>query len=490
MNENHFENNTEENSSDDEKKGFDKHRLDDFRNVASQICDYETPLATKEELIGRLDSYDDILEDALVSEDKSSIAAYEVLDYLIKLSRVYDNDKVVKLAVAKMTKLLPYIDIGVEKQTVRERDALEIYNELVNDGDLHQKQLGVDGLYRNIKNFSKDLGDPKFYFNSLHYIKHILALGNPEQVRHATEILIDATKTSQDAEHFPALAATFFQSSNLESYGLEFINPFLEKVRLPKTEILASWKVSRGANKTEYAVYQNLKTIIDLEKIRPGASEFLYDEFGIADFGRYPVELLMMQVDEFESLDLPYGVIIYPRNDWNGAFYEDKDVLKDFMEELQGQFSLRVAECESKMDIARILIKLNKHYNPDDGMGHKISLLILGGHGTEDSIQFGGRDERHSLFMNDLFGGGVQKTNRFFEENPTIILSSCSTGAEGGIGQELSKKFGAKVIAPKVPTNLRAIHGSKNRGQDKFRFNALYASGETTKSLYRMGQEN
>ena len=84
-------------------------------------------------------------------------------------------------------------------------------------------------------------------------------------------------------------------------------------------------------------------------------------------------------------------------------------------------------------------------------------------------------------------GGRAQRAGQFFVDNPTIILSSCSTGAEGGIGQELSKRFGAKVIAPKEPTSMAEIHASKNRGQNEFRFNATYAARDS-KKLYKSGE--
>jgi hypothetical protein len=143
------------------------------------------------------------------------------------------------------------------------------------------------------------------------------------------------------------------------------------------------------------------------------------------------------------------------------------------------------------MDVARALIELNKKYNPPDGSGHKISLAIIGGHGTEDSIRFGGDDERHALLSQDLQGRGIQRTGEFFEDKPTFILVSCSTGADKGIGQKLSEVMGAKVIAPKIPTHIREYYVGKRRGGN-FRFNARYADDKKEgdiRSVYVGGEE-
>jgi hypothetical protein len=198
----------------------------------------------------------------------------------------------------------------------------------------------------------------------------------------------------------------------------------------------------------------------------------------------------MQQFKEKDVTDKPYGVILFPRTDHNGAFYNDVQKFRDLLEQLKGEFLLRVVECESKIDIARALIKFDKKYNLPGGKGQKISLLIIGGHGTEKSIQFGDKsDEMHRLVSSDLGGRGLHKTGKFFEDNPTIILESCSTGANRGIAQELSDIFDAKVIAPEVPTTVMSYHASKRRGQERFRFHARYLTfdGKDVKNVYNDG---
>lgn len=288
-----------------------------------------------------------------------------------------------------------------------------------------------------------------------------------------------------------------YESSEYKKYGIPPIKRFLDRHNLPFGEIYKAWESSFTAGHVKKmddpdtsepfndTVYSNIKTIQQLEKSYPGVCRFLWDEFHIADFGRYPKEVLLKQRENFHDLRNPYGLVVFPRDDWNGAFYADKMALERMFEQLNGEFGLRVFECEGKVDVVRALKKCDDTYNPPDGSGHKISLLILGGHGTENSIRFGGNDKRHVLYTEDLARKVSGKAGEYLDENPTIILASCSTGAENGIGQELSKRFGAKVVAPKKPSAIIDLHASRNRG-GKFRFNATYAKNDL-KNVYVQG---
>ena len=229
-------------------------------------------------------------------------------------------------------------------------------------------------------------------------------------------------------------------------------------------------------------IIENLPTAIQIESQRPGIIRVLSQEFGIKNFGRYPQELLIKQYDDRENQSKSYGVILYPRSDWNGAFLQNQRVFEELAGQLEGKFSIRVVEAESKYDIARALINFRKRYP-----SHKISFAIVGGHGTKDSVQFGGIDQKHLLFVQDLTGRGVQKTSEFFEPDPSIILVSCSTGTEGGIGQQLSEMMGARVIAPKIPTNIVSINSSIDN-EGKLRFDVKYMEEEAASS-YLAGQK-
>jgi len=136
-----------------------------------------------------------------------------------------------------------------------------------------------------------------------------------------------------------------------------------------------------------------------------------------------------------------------------------------------------VLEGDGKIDIVRFLRKLDRKY----GKNNKISFAIIGGHGTWDSIQFGGTDPKHSLRMYDLWDKKhpASKRKKYFVDNPTFILVSCSTGAQYGIAEQLSDEMGATVIAPDEPTNINSIRATiKDDG--KISFAVEYVKKETT----------
>lgn len=239
-------------------------------------------------------------------------------------------------------------------------------------------------------------------------------------------------------------------------------------------DIRDAWLESTKKDYVPAIIARNLFAIRSLEQKNQGSVQRLYEEFGIRDFARYPEELLVSQDKNRNDASTPYGVVIYPRNDHNGAFYHPGP-LQELYQDLQGGYHTRIVEAKGKIDIARKLIELDRRY----GAQHKISFAILGGHGTQDSIRFGdySHHKTDKLFTEDLMGYGVRRTKHFFEENPTIILDSCSTGARAGIGQKLSQQIGARVIAPDQPCNTKSLHGKVQQG--KLIIDAEYYDTET-----------
>ncbi|HSX19299.1 MAG TPA: hypothetical protein VLE91_04170 [Candidatus Saccharimonadales bacterium] len=233
----------------------------------------------------------------------------------------------------------------------------------------------------------------------------------------------------------------------LEKYGLDY-DAFLKKWER------TAYHTGSDPNQPEPDPYlylgQNLKNIVLLEERQPGICTFLNQEFGIVNFGRFPHQMLLEQYQQANNSDTPYGVVLYPAEDYNGAFYHDKDAFLSLNKQLRGKYLVRFGEAESKYDIGRKLIDLRKRYGKQ-----KISFAVIGGHGTETSIEFGGDDPKHILKAEDLKGRGVGRTSEFFEPHPTIVLVSCSTGAKNGIAQQMSETIGANVVAPAGETNIK-----------------------------------
>lgn len=209
-------------------------------------------------------------------------------------------------------------------------------------------------------------------------------------------------------------------------------------------KIFAAWV---AVGHLEYKLGANFEVIRALESEKPGSASFLHDSYGITFFGRYPISLLLKQYDAETDAETPYGIAILPYSDWNGAFYGTRSLFEQMQEQLGEHVLLRCAEAKTSTGLLRHVIGFYRKFG-------KITFALLGGHGQTDAIQFGdaSHGQRSALKIEDLAGSGSERAQKYFAEHPTIILSSCSTGAEGGIGQKLSEKLGAIVLAPAVPT--------------------------------------
>ncbi len=276
---------------------------------------------------------------------------------------------------------------------------------------------------------------------------------------------------------FEAKAKQLLQDT-LERYGVagEYASIYTKK-----------WTASHG--KRDWFVARNLAAVANLESapLAHGITKRLTDSFGIVEFGRYPESMLFEQDRETGNMDRPYGIILFPKTDWNGAFYNSKGTFAKLESSFDAgpelvPYLLRIFECGSRKDVGRILNDLDTQY----GDTHKISFAIIGGHGTKDSIQLGEFREHsegkrgnlnNELTPDDLQGSRVHEIGGFFEPGATIILESCSTGQEEGIGQKLSQKFGLKVIAPREPVGLVIITPYIRGADGKLNFTVDYGYG-------------
>jgi len=212
------------------------------------------------------------------------------------------------------------------------------------------------------------------------------------------------------------------------------------------------WHAGTASPKLAGTVESNMDTIAELEVASKGATKYLYEKYGIRDFGRYPVEMLLAQYHLREDSATPYGVIINPKSDHNGAFYDNKEVFQALIDQLGAGFPVRIVECESVIGIGKKLIQLNKDHG-------KISFAIIGGHGTAPSITLGDKGKTAVLRVDDLEGAGLRRAGgSFFIANPTIILNSCSTGSDYGVAANMLLTFpGATILAPEEPTSIKDI---------------------------------
>lgn len=240
---------------------------------------------------------------------------------------------------------------------------------------------------------------------------------------------------------------------------------------------------------------KNLLYLWEIEQKKPGIANILQKEFGINNFARYPQELLIRQYEQKDIKDnLPYGVVIYPQSDYNGAFFQKSRLLEKLSGQLEGKYRLRVWEVESVLALVGALNKSRHRYGP-------VSFAIIGGHGSSEKIEFGRSvkedpigllgsaavstksvlDQKKHIARNSAFS-----VRSAFIKNPTIILSSCSTGQLGGIGQEISRVAGAKVIAPPEPISTRDINAEISP-DGIINFEVEYDKQEVSPQIYHAG---
>lgn len=254
----------------------------------------------------------------------------------------------------------------------------------------------------------------------------------------------------------------------------------LEEYNLNGEEMVRNWENTMSGEIWIQAM--NLERLIDLEFRAPGIGAVLSSEFGISDFVRYPEDLLIAQYNDRDKKDdMPYGVVMYPIEDPNGAFlnYGKRTEFDKLFNQLKGKYRLRVWEIKNQLSLVGALNESRQRYG-------KISFALIGGHGTKDSITFGGSQIRRSVLQTEhIKRKGASALSLAFVENPTIILNSCSTGQLGGIAQEMSK-IGAKIIAPDISTMIADIDVKIESGK-KIEFNVAYGP-YVTPNVYASGK--
>ncbi len=271
--------------------------------------------------------------------------------------------------------------------------------------------------------------------------------------------------------------------------------------------IVDTWKeakVGLGSDTFMESYWLNLEAISELETKNPGSAKKLYEEYGIANFGRYEQDMLLRQVDIADK-DQRYGIVIYPEADYNGAFFQNGKQLYDASLQLRtGGFETRIVEAGSQRELARRLLRLHTKYSR---AGNKFAFAIVGGHGSPDSIALGNTktlspppfpdpEQTDQAYLEELRmwqsmqdigrfdskhlteGDGINRAlKEWFAPNAPKVLISCSTGVAGGIAETVSAQVSGEVIAPKIPTNVKKINITFDEtGRPKF--SVEYREGE------------
>src|SRR3989344_5329498 len=244
-----------------------------------------------------------------------------------------------------------------------------------------------------------------------------------------------------------------------------FFRDILEKTGRPWREVLESWwrggkrsAEQTGGRSATMDVLDNISLILEMESVEPGSVKTLSEQYGILEFGRYPLPLLRQQYKE-RNASTPYGLIIFPRDDHNSGFQQVTNVLNSFHKELKPLgYSVKVIEVGDKIELARRLMELDQRFGERAG---KIAFAVIGGHGTQNSIQLGAGDTagKQYIITPDVWKPRTRRAQSLLRDHAPMVLVSCSTGLGGmGIGKALSTVFRTKVIAPETDTHLTELH--------------------------------
>lgn len=359
-----------------------------------------------------------------------------------------------------------------------------------------QQELAVQAARDALLALAKD---------GLHDIDAIVSLDSRRESLHRIFSSWDTLDDSQKMKGLSSARELFQQRiGDAEAFFAEFGEELLAAVGLPFEAVVEQWKKNtyHPDYKKDYdlAVVKNIKNILLLEETSLGATEALYEKFFIANFGKFPVEVLRHQFEEMDNSNLPYGVVLEAAADYNGTTLEYNSLvtLKNVSDSLKGRFAMRIFEIESRTDLARSFLSCEQRYG--NGAGHpdnKIEFLIVDAHSNEDGFQLGKEDDSSGQQVLEtvdfLEGEGIQRSiPRFLKENATIILLGCNTAAgDENIAQRISN-YGTIVYAHNNGIVGADISADVNE-QNEIKFSVTYNEDEDRKALatvYRNGERS
>ncbi len=447
--------------------------------IASEAHDFDANLLGEiEEHVRKLDS---ILS-------KSEVEKEELLKYFqehsIYLNKAYDFEpervlQIIKrlgntvwpegtefrttkfhyLGMYKTLDLLPKIVASI-KRGERPYDRLNTIAGLVNSDSNNPNFInkGVESLYSVLPQIVANINTFKGFEAYSPYLAIILRRGSEDQRAAVRQVISTCAESYSQEDRFRALVTLCTNPSDYNDACKKYFWKELEELKLPAEDICEAWRRASDPEKLRATVTSNFRIMRSVEEIRPGICEVLNKQFGIKNFGRYPVELLIDQYDHREDTDVSYGIILNPADDYTGGQYLKHHIFGSLYRSLKDKIHLRVTECESRGDFVRRLNDLDTKYNSKPEKNNKISLIYFGGHGSEDGISLGESGERQRIRLKDLLGSRTGKIKQFFTKNCVAILASCSTGKAGGFAENLASKLGFIVYSADKESSISSLN--------------------------------
>jgi hypothetical protein len=194
----------------------------------------------------------------------------------------------------------------------------------------------------------------------------------------------------------------------------------------------------------ERNLYTNILALDALTEADPGFPSLLLHEYGIHNFGRYPVDLLITQARHHGDTSLVNGAVLFPEVEASGAAAGLEWPLGSLAEQTGNGFLARVSEARDGESAISQLLKNAEHNGP-------IRFALGTAHGDERGMYYGDGPEG-AITVDDIDAGAVDRLRDAFDPEAVMLLCSCSTGA--GFAQKLSERLHIQVTGPETPTTL------------------------------------
>ncbi len=212
-------------------------------------------------------------------------------------------------------------------------------------------------------------------------------------------------------------------------------------------------------------VYSMLETCRQIEAVVPKGCERLNKLFGITHIARYPHEMLLEQLNDWDNYDdSPYGVIVSAWDDWNNAFAHaggsDPDLNGHFginrhlyLDLKKLGYKFRAIEVKNKEEFITRQLFLGEHF----AQAGKFQFLHIAAHGSPEGIHLGRgendkvRTEDIRLLMKDLAP--------LYIPHMETVFKSCSTGTKLGFASKWAS-LGSDIcaVAPDQNGSIKSIY--------------------------------
>lgn len=259
------------------------------------------------------------------------------------------------------------------------------------------------------------------------------------------------------------LAECILDSTNNDDNSEDTINALVEHVGPEMLDIISAWKTKGVEYQGDDSSY--VRTCLDSfariwNECGREATLKLYNQYGIRHFHYFPAEVLIAQA-KHEQADSAkrFGIVTLPFNDNNGAFTRMKSVIENSWDELKDTHEIVCTEAKHQAELLRHLWRARKNYGNDKN-NSRADFIILGGHGSKDTIEFGSNKNAHKItskHMTEHTNKHASLADNVLQPDGQVILVSCSTGIEGGIAQTAASFFNRTIIGPSNPTNISSM---------------------------------